>query len=183
MIEQSARTQARLVDDLLDASRIAAGKLTLERVATDIHRVIDETVRGAGPSASAKRVTLHQTATQAPAIADVDSMRLRQILDNLIANAIKFTPAGGEVAVSAATEADLVRIVVRDNGRGIAPEILPLIFERGRQSSTGEQGGLGLGLAIARALVDAHCGTIVVESEGAGLGAAFIVTLPLSAKA
>jgi signal transduction histidine kinase len=178
MIETSAHTQARLVDDLLDASRIATGKVTLHRNPIDLTRVIEEAIRAASPAASAKEVRLRSSLQPVPPLL-ADAIRTRQIFDNLIANAVKFTPAGGEIDVSNELTGTAIRVVVRDTGRGIAPEMLPHIFERGRQASSGEQGGLGLGLTIAIALARAHGGTIAAESDGEGRGASFIVTLPL----
>ena len=180
MIENSARAQARLVDDLLDASRIATGKLTIDRRHIDLNPVIEEAIRAAFPAATAKGVHLHTSLTDLPAL-PADASRVRQIFDNLISNAIKFTPPGGSIDVVTELAADEVRVEVRDTGRGIAPEILPHIFERGWQSTSAEQGGLGLGLTIVHYLARAHGGSIVAQSRGPGLGASFIVTFPLDA--
>jgi signal transduction histidine kinase len=178
MIETSAHAQARLVDDLLDASRIATGKLTIVRRNIDLKPVIEEAIRAAFPTATAKGVHLHTSLTDLPPLL-ADASRVRQVFDNLISNAIKFTPPGGSIDVLSEVAAEEAHIEVRDTGRGIAPEILPHIFERGWQSTSAEQGGLGLGLTIAHYLARAHGGNITAESRGAGLGASFIVTFPL----
>jgi signal transduction histidine kinase len=177
MIETSARTQARLVDDLLDASRIATGKVTLDRQPIDVNHILEQAIRAASPAAAAKGVGLRSSLQPLPSLL-VDTIRARQIFDNLIANAVKFTPAGGAIDVRSERTATAVRIEVRDTGRGIAADMLPYIFERGRQASSGEKGGLGLGLTIASALARAHGGTIAAESAGDGKGATFVVTLP-----
>lgn len=178
MIESSARAQARLVDDLLDASRIATGKIALHPALIDLKRVVDEAVRAAFPAAAAKGVRLASSIEPLPLV-EADASRTRQIFDNLISNAIKFTPEGGSIEVLSALGAEEVRVEVRDSGRGIAEEILPYIFERGRQATSAEQGGLGLGLTIASYLARAHGGSIAAESPGPGKGSSFIVTLPL----
>lgn len=178
MIESSARAQARMVNDLLDSARIAAGKMELHRSDVDINSVIEETLRTARARASEKGVALPFEAGAIPVL-PADRIRVRQILDNLVTNAIKFTPAGGSVTVISASEPDAVRIEVRDTGRGLDPEVVPHIFERGWQVRSGEQGGLGLGLGIARQLTLLHGGSIAAESEGEGKGASFIVRLPL----
>ncbi|MEA2490771.1 MAG: hypothetical protein QOH21_2563, partial [Acidobacteriota bacterium] len=179
MIENSAKAQARLVDDLLDASRIATGKITLDLRPIELNRVIDEAVRAAHPAATAKGVRLLTALQDIPPFV-ADGIRTRQILDNLISNAIKFTPAGGTIELRSEQGDGEARVYVRDSGRGIAADILPFIFDRGRQAESAEQGGLGLGLTIADHLARAHGGTIRAESAGAGLGATFIVTLPLA---
>jgi signal transduction histidine kinase len=178
MIEGSARAQARMVNDLLDSARIAAGKMELHRSEVDINSVIEETLRTARTSASEKGVALPFQAGAVPVL-PIDRIRVRQILDNLVTNAIKFTPAGGSVTVISASESDAVRIEVRDTGRGLDPEVVAHIFQPGWQVRSAEQGGLGLGLGIARHLTLLHGGSIVAESEGEGKGASFIVRLPL----
>jgi signal transduction histidine kinase len=178
MIENSARAQARLVDDLLDASRIATGKITLDLRPIELNRVIEEAVRAAYPTANAKGVQLLTVLEEIPPFV-ADGIRTRQILDNLISNAIKFTPAGGAIELGSKHGQGEACTYVRDSGRGIAADILPFIFDRGRQAQSAEQGGLGLGLTIAAHLVHAQGGTIRAESDGPGMGATFIVTLPL----
>jgi signal transduction histidine kinase len=181
MIEASARAQARLVDDLLDASRIAAGKISLSPTLIDLNDVLDAATRAALPAAGEHQVQLRRTLGLLPPLL-ADAGRIRQILDNLISNAIKFTPAGGSIDVSALQTGTAVSITVRDSGRGIATDLLPHIFTRGWQSKSAEQGGLGLGLAIAEHLARMHGGTLSAESEGENKGASFILTLPLPAQ-
>lgn len=182
MIEGSARAQARMVNDLLDTARIAAGKIELHRGEVDVNSVIEEALLAARPGAQDKGVALRVDASAVPLI-PADRVRVRQVLDNLITNAIKFTPAGGSVTVISAPGPDAVRIEVRDTGRGIDPAVVAQIFDRGWQVRSAEQGGLGLGLGIARHLTLLHGGSIAAESEGEGKGASFIVTLPLRAAA
>jgi PAS domain S-box-containing protein len=175
-IAGSARLQAQLIDDLLDASRIATGKIALNKQPCDLNESITAAVTAAQPSADSKLVRLRTHLGELPTI-DGDPARLRQIIGNLLSNAIKFTPASGLIEVSSCYEAGRVVIVVCDTGRGIEPELLPHIFERHRQARSAEMGGLGLGLTIVRQLVELHGGEIHAESDGAGMGARFIVRL------
>jgi PAS domain S-box-containing protein len=179
MIESSARVQARLVDDLLDISRIAAGKITLSRESLDVNEVIDEALRAAEPAAFGQGIRMRSNASPLPAV-HADRARLRQIFGNLLSNAIKFTPSGGLIEITSAVVDGVVELGVRDTGRGIPPDLLPKIFDRGSQARHAEQGGLGLGLTIVRHLIEMHGGSIVAESEGAGRGATFRFTLPAS---
>jgi PAS domain S-box-containing protein len=176
MIESSARVQARLVDDLLDVSRISSGKLDLKREHLDLNEVIQEAVRAAEPGASAQGIRLKTRLEEVPS-ALADRARLRQVFGNLLSNALKFTPQGGLVEVRSEPRDGRACITVRDTGRGISAELLPHIFERGRQARDAELGGLGLGLTIVRAIVEAHGGTIEARSEGEGHGATFEVVL------
>jgi PAS domain S-box-containing protein len=182
MIESSARVQARIVDDLLDASRMTAGKIVLALEDVEVSSIIDEAVRAAQPTAEAQGIRLRTNLCSVPMIS-ADRSRLRQIFGNLLSNATKFTPEGGLVTVHATVDDDRVCIAVRDTGRGIPPELLPHIFERGRQARNAEQGGLGLGLTIVRRLVELHGGTISAESEGEGKGSTFTVYLPFATSA
>jgi PAS domain S-box-containing protein len=175
-IAGSARLQAQLIDDLLDASRIATGKIALNKRPCDVNQSITAAVTAAQPSADSKPVRLRTSLGPLPAI-DGDPARLQQIIGNLLSNAIKFTPPSGLIEVSSRYEAARVVIVVRDTGRGIEPELLPHIFERHRQARSAEMGGLGLGLTIVRQLVELHGGDIHAESEGAGKGTRFVVRL------
>jgi PAS domain S-box-containing protein len=181
-IERSTRLQARLIDDLLDLSRIVAGKLRLDRKAVDLGSIADDAITALRPDAERKGVALTAEKAEgrsAPALVFGDPERLQQIVLNLVGNAIKFTPAGGAVVVNVALQDDRVILRVRDSGAGIAPELLPHIFERFAQGTPGRHhGGLGLGLAIVRHLVDAHRGSVRAESAGAGKGALFTVELP-----
>jgi signal transduction histidine kinase/ActR/RegA family two-component response regulator len=181
IIDRNARHQADLIDDLLDVSRIATGKLRLELRQLALAPIVAAVVESLRPGAEAKGVAMI-----APAADDAfnilgDPDRLHQIVWNLIANAIKFTPPGGEVWVELRHQARHATLTVRDTGIGIAPEFLPHAFERFSQadsSTTRTHSGVGLGLAIVRHLVALHGGTIHARSEGAGLGATFIVELP-----
>jgi signal transduction histidine kinase/ActR/RegA family two-component response regulator len=186
VIDRNAKLQARMVEDLLDMSRILSGKLAMELQRTDLSAVIDAAVAGVKPSADAKNVRLH-TAVEHTRPINGDPGRLQQVLWNLLTNAIKFTPANGLVTIFA-READRngtrnVEISVTDNGQGIDPSFLPFVFERFRQadaSTTRRHGGLGLGLSIVKSLVEMHQGTVEVQSPGEGRGATFIVCLPLA---
>jgi hypothetical protein len=178
MIASSAALQAQLVDDLLDVSRIGAGKIALHPVPLDVDAVIAGAVRAARPATEAKRVVLREKLGQA-GIVEADPDRLRQVIGNLLSNAVKFTPAGGTVEIESLHEDGTAVIIVRDPGRGIAPDLLPHIWDRGLQASNAEQGGLGLGLTIVRSLVEMHGGEVTAASDGIGKGATFTVRLPL----
>ena len=185
-IDRNARLQARLIDDLLDISRIVSGKLRLEWEVVDLCQVVEaaaETVRG---SAAEKGVRLEVESPEAPLVVRGASVRLQQIVWNLLANAVKFTPPAGLVSLRLTREGREARVVVEDTGSGIAPEFLPHVFDRFRQadgSTTRQHGGLGLGLAIVRALADLHGGRVSAESEGAGRGSRFTFALPCAASA
>jgi PAS domain S-box-containing protein len=181
IIERNARTQQQIVDDILDVSRIITGQLRFEPEPTDVRRAVESAVGTVRPAAAAKGINL-RTAFE-PGVPPVmaDPRRLQQIVWNLLMNAVKFTQLGGEVSVSVESEGAHARVVVADNGAGIAPEFLPHVFDRfrqGDQSTTRTHGGLGLGLSIVRHLVELHGGTVRAESEGAGRGATFTVELP-----
>jgi signal transduction histidine kinase len=184
-IERNTRLQAKLVEDLLDVSRIISGKMQLEIARVDLKSVIGSAVDAIAPAAAAKEVKLgSQFAEDLPAI-DADPGRLQQIASNLLSNGIKFTPAGGRVDISVAASGGEVEIRVSDTGRGIAPEFLPHVFERFQQadsSTTRSEAGLGLGLAIVRHLVLAHGGSVHAESEGLGRGARFSIRLPVASE-
>ncbi|HVG83751.1 MAG TPA: ATP-binding protein [Vicinamibacterales bacterium] len=180
-IKRNARAQARLVDDLLDVSRGMAGTLRLEVEPVSVGDLVQGAVETVGVAADAKGVRL--TVAIEPAVGTIagDGARLQQVVWNLLSNAVKFTAAGGEVMVRAAREASSVLVIVEDTGIGISPEFLPHVFDRFRQEHTGatrRYGGLGLGLAIARHLVELHGGEIAVHSEGHGRGARFTLRLP-----
>jgi PAS domain S-box-containing protein len=180
-IERNARHQARIVADILDVSRIIRGGFQLEIAKCDPASVVESVLNGLRPAARAKRLTLRSTL--AP-IAEIlaDAARLEQIVWNLIANAIKFTPKGGTVEVELVDMGSHLRLSVEDSGEGIVPEFLPRMFDRFTQadsSNTRLRGGLGLGLAIVRHLIELHGGTITAESAGKDRGARFIVVLPV----
>jgi PAS domain S-box-containing protein len=179
-IERNVRAQARLIDDLLDVSRIVSGKLTVERVPTDLGELVRSVLQGVRESIEAKHIAMRFEQQGLP-IGSVDPERFRQVVSNLVSNAIKFTPDGGSILVSLAGDGDGIELSVRDSGRGIQPSFLPHVFDRFRQGEGVQirtSGGLGLGLSIAKSLVERHGGTISAESEGEGLGASFRVRIP-----
>jgi signal transduction histidine kinase len=182
IIERNARTQAQLIEDLLDVSRIITGKLRLDLRLVPLNPALDEAVSTVRPAADAKGVMLVWAPDPAAGTIYAAPERLQQIVWNLLSNAIKFTPAGGRVELYTPRTATAVQLVVRDTGAGIAASFLPHVFERFRQadsSSTRTHSGVGLGLAIVRHLVELHGGTIEAASEGTGRGATFTVTLPV----
>ncbi len=180
-IERNAKLQTQLIDDLLDVAKILQGKLSLSMDSVNLAFVVEEAIETVRVAAVAKSISLHPVL---PNIGQVpgDGARLQQIVWNLLSNAIKFTPSGGRVDILLEQVSDQAEITVRDTGKGISPSFLPHIFETFRQedaSITRKYGGLGLGLAIVRQLVEAHGGTITADSSGEGLGATFTVRLPL----
>ncbi|MGB7414714.1 MAG: ATP-binding protein, partial [Thermosynechococcaceae cyanobacterium] len=180
VIVRNAQAQAQLIDDLLDVSRILRGKLSLQREDVDLALVTRAALETGRLAAEAKSIEIHEQLATATVIGDVG--RLQQIIWNLISNAVKFTPAGGRIEVGLQCQAAQALISIRDTGKGIPPEFLPYVFDRFRQedsATTRQFGGLGLGLAIVRNLVELHGGTIDVDSPGEGQGATFTVALPL----
>ena len=185
-LDRNARKQAQLVDDLLDLSRIAAGrlKLNLERVA--LGSVVESAADTMQPALDAKRIGLTLDLPSSPVHIEADPIRLQQVCWNLLSNAVKFTPEGGQVQVAVRPQGEQVSIAVIDTGIGIEPMFLPRLFSRFEQadgSTTRTFQGLGLGLAIVRHLVELHGGTVHAESAGKDLGAAFTITLPVSRRA
>ncbi len=181
-IERSAKSQARIIEDLLDVSRAITGKLRLSVGPIALDSVIHAAIDSVRPTAEAKGVLLEAGLGSEKGLISGDPERLQQVVWNLLSNAIKFTPGGGRVEVRLAQVGEHVRLTVTDNGAGIKPAVLPRLFERFWQadsSTTRTQGGLGLGLAVVRHLVELHGGTVRAESEGEGRGATFRVTLPL----
>jgi PAS domain S-box-containing protein len=181
-IARNARAQGRLIDELLDISRILTGKLSLDLRAVNLAPLIQAVVDDVRPAADAKSISLKAPFNSeiGPILGDPD--RLQQIIWNLLTNAIKFTPKGGDVQVRLEQNDLRVLIIVNDSGQGIAAELLPHIFERFRQtdsSNTRSNGGLGLGLSIVRQLVELHRGTVTAESPGENAGSTFTVMLPL----
>ena len=181
-IERNARAQKRLIEDLLDVSRIVTGKVALEILPVDPRRVVEAALETMQPAAQAKGIKLVPSLDAAGA-ASVrgDFARLQQIVCNLLSNAIKFTPSGGQVDVCLAHRNGEAEISVSDSGQGIKPEFLPLVFDRFRQedgSISRRHGGLGLGLAIVRHLVELHAGSVEAFSDGEGKGSRFVVRLP-----
>ena len=180
-IERNARSQSQLIDDLLDVSRIITGKLYIERGPVDIRKVIEAAFDSIRPAAEAKSISFETTVPADHCLVLGDHHRLQQIFWNLFSNAVKFTPKGGQVKVAVAGSDSRVQVSVTDTGMGINPDFLPFIFDRFRQadgSSTREHGGLGLGLAIVRHLVELHFGTIEVESKGKDSGSTFTIAIP-----
>ena len=184
-IDRSTRAQAKLVDDILDVSRIVTGKLELSVAPLNVRDIVDAAVDAIRPSIAAKNLELILTLSDVPTIAVADAARLQQVLWNLLANAVKFTPSGGSVFVRMLpAEGDAVRVEVADTGVGIPRRFLPHVFERFRQAESGasrSHGGLGLGLAIVKSIVEMHGGRVTVTSDGEGWGSTFTLTLPLAA--
>jgi PAS domain S-box-containing protein len=181
-IVRGASAQAQLIEDLLDLSRIVTGRMRLDFGRLDLGVVIEAAVDAVRPAAAAKEIALTTAldASVGPMVGAAD--RLQQVVWNLVSNAVKFTPRGGRVEVSLRRLSESVEIVVTDTGEGIAPGVLPYVFEQFRQedsSSTRAHGGLGLGLALVRHLVELHGGRVRAESPGKGKGASFTATLPL----
>ena len=180
-IERNARTQVRLVEDLLDIGRVASGKLRLNVAPLDLLAVVCAGLEVVRPAALGRNVRLVPSLPADPVRVSGDADRLQQVVWNLLSNAVKFTGSGGEVRVRVEREGPEAVLVVGDSGQGIEPSFLPHVFDRFRQAEGGitrAQGGLGLGLAIAKNVVELHGGTIAVASEGVGRGATFTVRLP-----
>jgi CheY-like chemotaxis protein len=179
-IQRNAEAQTRLVADILDVSRIVAGKLRIESRRVELGTPVESAVETVRPSAAAKQIQL-EAAVAPGAVVLGDPSRLQQIAWNLLTNAVKFTPGGGRVRVEVRREGSSIVLAVEDSGIGIEPAFLPFVFDRFRQadaSMTRSAGGLGLGLALVRDLVHLQGGTVRAESEGADKGSRFIVTLP-----
>lgn len=181
-IERCVRAQAKLIDDLLDVSRIISGAVRIDQRPVDAVAVIAGAIDAVRPDAQARGVRLTSELDPRTGLVRADPDRLQQIASNLLANALKFTPRGGHVDVRLERLPDTIRLVVGDDGIGIEADFLPHVFDRFRQAETGPSsvtGGLGLGLAIVRHLVEVHGGTVTADSPGPGQGATFTVTLPL----
>ncbi len=181
-IEKSAEAQAQLIEDVLDVSRVTSGKLTLDPKPVDLVAIAQAAVTTVHPTASARNIEMLSSFPSVPAHVSGDEGRLQQVIWNLLANAVKFTPKGGNVTLRVEQSGSLVRLTVSDTGIGIDPAFLPHLFEPFRQadsSSTREHGGIGLGMAIVRKLVELHGGTVSAQSEGPGRGATFTVELPV----
>ncbi|HYP01632.1 MAG TPA: ATP-binding protein, partial [Pyrinomonadaceae bacterium] len=181
-IERNARAQSQLIDDLLDVSRIITGKLRLDVRQVDPASFIESAIEALRPAAEAKNVRIQKVMDTGVVSVAGDPARLQQVVWNLLSNAIKFTPKGGRVQVRLERINSHIEIAVSDTGAGIKPEFLPHVFERFRQAdqkTTRQHGGLGLGLAIVRHLVELHGGTVRAESPGEGQGATFVVNLPV----
>lgn len=182
VIIRNARSQSRLIEDLLDIARVGKGKLRVELEPTELIPIIEAAVETVKPAALAEQINLTQTLDRAADFINGDEDRLRQVIENLLSNAVKFTASGGSVEVRLKREGDQAKLTVSDTGQGFSSEFQPLIFERFRQadpSTTRRHGGLGIGLSLARDLVELHGGTISAESAGEDKGATFTVSLPL----
>jgi signal transduction histidine kinase len=185
-IERNGRVQVRLIEDILDGSRIITGNLHLELKTFRVDEIIRAALDTVRPSAEARQIRLTASLAEEHGSVVGDPERVQQVLWNLLSNAIKFTPKGGAVTIACTAPADddVVEIVIADDGQGIAPDFLPHVFERFRQAeatTTRRHGGLGLGLALVRHLVEAHGGTVRVESQGLGAGSTFFIRLPRTA--
>lgn len=183
-IEKCAIEQQTLIEDIVDTSRIVAGKLRLERKPVDLTVVVKSAVDAIRPGLAEKKMILTERYGPGVGLVSADSNRLYQVVGNLLTNAVKFTPSGGAISVRLERKEDEIEFEVRDSGRGIAPDLLPRIFERflqGEATTTRSHSGLGLGLSIVRQLVELHGGTVAAESEGADQGTRMLVRLPLPA--
>jgi CheY-like chemotaxis protein/two-component sensor histidine kinase len=181
VIERQVKHLVRLVDDLLDVSRAARAELRLEREPVELSEIVGSAIEVVGPLVEERKQRLTVAVPASGLVVDADRGRLAQVLVNLLNNAAKYTPPGGNVAVSARTSGDWIELDVADDGTGIASELLPRVFEpftQGRQGIDRKQGGLGLGLAIARLLISGHDGTIEARSGGPERGTVMVVRLP-----
>ncbi len=181
VIERQVRYMMRLVDDLLDVSRITSGKVALHRSVIELSAAVADAVELARPLIESRRHALTVAVPAAGLAVDVDPTRLAQVVTNLLQNAAKYTDPGGAISVEASREGDSVRLAVTDNGAGIPAGLLPQVFDlfvQNRQTIEQSRGGLGLGLAIVRALVEAHGGEVTARSKGLGEGSTFVVRLP-----
>jgi signal transduction histidine kinase len=180
-IERNCTLQARLIDDVLDISRIIAGKLRLSTQPVELATIVEQSIEQLQGEAETQGVILSVRIDQNTGVMHGDPLRLHQVTTNLVSNGLKFTPRGGRVDVTLARYgASTIRLSVTDTGKGIAPDLLPHVFERFRQDEvkSGAVAGLGLGLAIVKHLVQLHQGIVVADSRGVGRGAAFTVFLP-----
>jgi signal transduction histidine kinase/CHASE1-domain containing sensor protein/ActR/RegA family two-component response regulator len=181
-IGRNAKAQAQIVDDILDVSRIITGNLYIDLHPLEVVPVVENAINVVRPTADAKGIRIETYFDSAPAMISGDANRLQQVVWNLLSNAVKFTDSGGRVCVKVSRVDSTVEIKVSDTGQGISKEFLPYVFDRFRQAdstTTRQHGGLGLGLAIARHLVEIHGGMIKAESQGDGRGASFTIKLPL----
>lgn len=182
VIERQARHLTRLVDDLLELSRVTAGKIVLQRQAVDLTQVIAQSLATLGDAAATHRVEMVVSSAPTPVLVDGDPVRLEQIVGNLLTNAIKYTPAGGRVVLTVKAEEGCAVFRVEDTGVGIAQERLDRIFGLFTQAENAvgrTQGGMGIGLSLVRSLVEMHGGSVTAASEGVNMGSAFTVRLPL----
>ncbi|HEX8409790.1 MAG TPA: ATP-binding protein, partial [Thermoanaerobaculia bacterium] len=182
-ILESAQLQAKLIDDLIDVAYTLTGKLTVDLRTVDFADVVLRTIEAARPVAAGKRIQLELSLPSRPAIVAADRARLQQVIWNLLSNALKFTPAGGSIQIAINTDSQAVEVRVTDTGRGMDEETMRHIFRRfwqGESSTTRSAGGMGIGLALARHIIELHGGAIAGESAGPERGSTFRVTLPLA---
>ena len=185
-LRRNAQSQSQLINDLLDLSRLQRGKISLNQETVSLAAIIDNAVETVRADAAAKNIDIHSHGGDQLLLVDGDRLRLQQIAWNLLNNAVKFSPPGGRIEISLGSERDSAVLVVSDTGQGIDPSFLPHVFEMFRQadgSNRRRHGGLGIGLALVRQLVQLHGGTISAESEGPNKGARFTVRLPLMREA
>jgi signal transduction histidine kinase len=185
IIERNARSQQQLINDILDVSKIIRGALRLDMQPINVIESLRAALDAVGPTAYAKHQSLTATLPEEPVVVAGDRERLQQVFWNLLSNALKYTPQQGQIDVVLAASNGDVDVTVRDTGVGIAPDVLPHVFERFRQGEGGptrQFGGLGLGLAIVRHLTEMHGGAVRAFSRGTGHGATFTVTLPTIAR-
>ena len=181
-IEKSARSQAKLIEDLIDSARVASGKLRLEFRPVNLFEIIKTVYNLQTPAAQTKKIALRFSADRENIQVFGDSMRLQQVFTNLLSNALKFTNEGGIIQIDVQASDDSVKVAITDNGQGIKPELLPVIFsqfQQGDEKTSRDRSGLGLGLSIVKILIEKHNGQVVAESAGVGKGSTFTVILPL----
>ena len=180
VIQRNALLQSRMIEELLDVSRIVAGKIVLDNELLEMASIIDDAVSSIRPVADAKHITIFTDIQPDVGSLIGDANRLQQVVGNLLSNSVEFTPDGGDITVTAGRVGDEIELSVRDTGSGIEAAFLPHVFERFRQAEAKARsgGGLGLGLAIVRHLVELHGGSVTAHSEGIGLGAVFTVRFP-----
>ena len=183
VIERNAASQLRLVEDLLDMARIISGKLRLDIRSIDLRAIVQAALDVIEPGAAAKQVSVQVRFEDRTIPVNADADRLQQAIWNVLSNALKFTDGGGTIKVALTSEVSTATVVVSDTGQGIAPDFLPYVFDRFRQadgSTSRRHGGLGLGLALTRQIVELHGGSIGADSNGAGKGAEFSIRLPVA---
>jgi signal transduction histidine kinase len=182
-INSQVAHMARLIGDLLDGSRISTGKLRLQRQIVDLSSILDLAVQACQPAIEARHHSFQRCGMPGPLWVDGDALRLAQVFSNLLQNAAKYTPEGGEITMATALAGNVVTLTVSDNGIGITAQALPHVFDlfvQDEHATAHEQDGLGIGLAVVSELVEAHGGSVVASSAGKGLGSEFVVTLPLA---
>jgi signal transduction histidine kinase len=185
-IERSAKSQAQMIEDLLDVSRVINGNLRLNLIEVDLSNIIKRLLEATYPAAEAKQIQIHTKYDEGVGVVMGDPDRLQQIFANLLSNAVKFTPESGSIEIRVKQAESQVQVSIKDTGVGISADFLPQVFERykqGRNEHKRKHKGLGLGLAIARHLIEMHNGRIAVHSDGEGFGSTFTVFLPVTESA